>query len=60
MRSCTGEEAGRAEPGVGDVVAEGVGDAFDQSVHAQSPQVVADLAAGHVRGRFPEQGREVV
>jgi hypothetical protein len=38
-----GEEAGRAQPGVCDLV-----------------QVVADLAAGHLRGRFPEQGREVV
>ena len=35
-------------------------DAFDDLVGAEPAQVVADLAAGHVLWRFPEQGAEVV
>ena len=54
-----GEEAGGAQPGVGDLVAEGVRDAFDEAVQAQPPQVVGDLPAGHEPGSLPEQGRQV-
>jgi hypothetical protein len=34
----------------GELVAVGVGDAFDEPVGAQPPEVVGDVSAGHVLG----------
>ena len=55
-----GEEEGLADTGGGDLVAEGAGDAADEAVDAQPPEVVGDLPAGHGLGDEPRQGREVV
>ena len=54
-----GEVTGRADAGVGDLVAEGARDAFDEAVQAQPPEVVGDLPAGHEIGCLTEQGRQV-
>jgi hypothetical protein len=55
-----GEEQGVAEPGAGDLVAVGAGDALDEPVVAQAPEVVAELPAGHGLGGGAEQGGQVV
>ena len=52
-----GEQQRVLQPGVGDVVALAAGDAFDESVDAQAPQVVGHLAGGDVFGGGAEQGR---
>ena len=53
-----GEQQRVLQPGVGDGVAAGAGDAFDESVGAQAPQVVGHLAGGDVLGSFAEEGRD--
>ena len=53
-----GEQQRVLQPGVGDGVAAGAGDAFDEAVGAQAPQVVGHLAGGDVLGSFAEQGRD--
>ena len=53
-----GEEDGSGETEVGDVVAVGAGDSFDQPVEAEAAQVVAHAALGHGLGWQPEQGCE--
>ena len=53
-----GEEQGVLEPGVGDLVAAGMGDAVDEPVRAQPPQVVGHLPGGDVLGRGAEEGRD--
>src|SRR5215213_6044486 len=46
-----GEQQCVLEPGVGDLVAAGAGDACDETVRAQPPQVVGHLPGGDVLGR---------
>jgi hypothetical protein len=41
-----GEEQGAGDAVVGDLVAEGAGDALDEAVHPQAPQVVGHLPRG--------------
>jgi hypothetical protein len=43
-----GEEQGVAEPGLGDLVAVGAGDALDEAMDAEPAQVIGELPAGHV------------
>ena len=50
-----GEEEGSAETEVGDGVAMGLGNAFDEAVHPESAQVVSHHALGDVAGIEPEQ-----
>src|SRR5262249_51227491 len=45
-----GEEQGVAQAVVGDLISVGAGDAFDEPVGTQPPEVVGDLSAGHVPG----------
>jgi hypothetical protein len=52
------EEQGVLHSGVGDLVAAGVGDAGDQSVSAQAPQVVGPVPGGDVLGGDTEEGRD--
>ena len=52
-----GEQQRVLQPVVGDAVAAAAGDAFDESVGAQAPQVVGHLAGGDVLGSFAEEGR---
>ena len=54
-----GEEHGVVQAGVGDPVAVGVGDAFDQAVQAQSAQVVGGAAGGPGGRVGAEEKREV-
>ena len=53
-----GEEQRVREAGVGDLVAEGVRDAFDEPVQAQAAQVVGHLPGGHGLGGHAEEGRQ--
>ena len=53
-----GEQQRVLQPGVGDGVAAGAGDAFDEAVGAQAAQVVGHLAGGDVFGGRAEQGRD--
>ena len=53
-----GEEQGPGEAGIGDLVAEGVRDAFDEPVLAQPPEVVGHLPRGDGLGGHAEELRE--
>ena len=53
-----GKEQGVREPGLGDLVAEGMRDAFDEPVLAQPPQVIRHLPRGDGLGRHAEELRE--
>jgi hypothetical protein len=50
------EQHGLVEPGVGDVVAAGSGDAADEAVVAEAAQVVGHLPGGDVLGVVPRRG----
>jgi hypothetical protein len=52
-----GEEQGVREPGVGDLVAEGARDAFDEPVLAKAAQVVGHLPRGDGLGGHAEELR---
>ena len=52
------QEQGPFGAGGGEPVAVGAGDAFDDTVGAQAPQVVGHLPGGDGLGRSAEQGRE--
>jgi hypothetical protein len=52
-----GEQQRVLQPGVGDTVSAAAGDAFDEPVGAQAPQVVGHLAGGDVLESFAEEGR---
>ena len=52
-----GEQQRVLQPGVGYAVALAAGDAFDESVDTQAPQVVGHLAGGDVLESFAEEGR---
>lgn len=51
-----GEQQCVLQPGVGDGVAAGVGNAFDEPVGAQAAQVVGHVSGGDVLGGFVEEG----
>jgi hypothetical protein len=53
-----GDQCGVRAAGVGESVAVSAGDAGDQAVGAQAPQVVADLAGGDLAGGLAEQPGE--
>src|SRR6266516_4812250 len=55
-----GEEEGVADAAGGDVVPWRARDAVDEAGSAEPPQLVGDLAAGHVRGMPAKQRRELV
>lgn len=50
-----GEEKGMVQPGVGDLIAVGVGDAGDQPVLTQAPQVVGHAPGGGLIGWAAEK-----
>ena len=53
-----GEQQRLGEPGVGDLVAAGTGNARDEPVGTESSQVVGHLPGRDVLGRGAEQGRD--
>lgn len=54
-----GQEQGAGDSGVGDLVAEGAGNALDEAVHAQAAQVVGHLPRGDgLGGRAEELGHD--
>ena len=53
-----GEEQEVGQAGVGDLVAAGVWDSFDDSVHAKAAQVVGHLSGGGVLVVLAQEGRD--
>src|SRR5215469_4667404 len=57
---CPGTKQSDAPAAVRDPVTMPLGDAFDEPMQTQPPQVIGHLSRGQCFRRFPQQGRPVV